>query len=60
MVSGRRVKEEYCEKNIIIPEEMEKGYTRREFLKLFQIAGVGVAVGATRFIAGCQDKTDPI
>ena len=42
-------------KRIIITEEMAKGYTRREFLKLLELAGIGVAIGGTGFMAGCRE-----
>lgn len=45
---------------IIVPEEMAKGYTRREFLKLLELAGIGVTVGTTVFLAGCKRKVNPL
>ena len=39
---------------------MTKGCTRREFLKLLQLAGIGVAIGGTGFMAGCRERVDPL
>lgn len=47
-------------KRIIVPEEMARGCTRREFLKLIQLAGIGVAVGGSGIMAGCREKIDPL
>lgn len=47
-------------KTIFVPEEMTKGYTRRQFLEMLQLGGVCVAIGGTGFLAGCQQKTSPL
>jgi hypothetical protein len=47
-------------RKIFIPEEMTKGYSRREFLRMLEIAGIGVTIGATGILAGCSEKVDPL
>ncbi len=39
---------------------MTKGYSRREFLRMLEIAGIGVTIGATGILAGCSEKVDPL
>ncbi|MDY6856175.1 MAG: molybdopterin-dependent oxidoreductase [Thermodesulfobacteriota bacterium] len=47
-------------RRIIVPKESEDGYSRRDFLKILQLAGIGVTVGWTGFTASCKDKTDSL
>lgn len=47
-------------KRIFIEEETAKGYTRREFLKYLELAGIGVTIGSAAFLAGCNNKTDSL
>ena len=47
-------------KKIIIPEGSSKGHTRREFLKLLEVAGVSVAFGGMGLFPGCQKKTNQL
>lgn len=39
---------------IVVREESLKGHTRREFLKLLELAGFSVVVGGTGFLSACS------
>ncbi len=47
-------------KKIIVPESAANGHTRREFLKLLELAGISVAFGGAGFISGCQNNKDQL
>ncbi|MBU1054647.1 MAG: molybdopterin-dependent oxidoreductase [Proteobacteria bacterium] len=47
-------------KRIFIGEETAKGYTRREFLKYLELAGISVTIGGAGFFAGCSNKVDSL
>lgn len=47
-------------KRIFIQEKSAKGYTRRQFLKTLELAGIGVTICGTGFLAGCSNKADSL
>ena len=47
-------------RQIIIPEEATKGQTRREFLKLLELAGISVVIGGSGLLAACGENSNKL
>lgn len=47
-------------RKIVVPEESLKGHTRREFLKLLELAGISVVVGGTDFLSACSKNKNQL